>query len=384
LLKFITRRLLIIKIKGIIKSMESPRKVTVEVTNKTVVRTIIWIVATVILFKFMGYISHVLTLIFAAFFLALALNPVVSWSRRRLKIKSRAQATAVAYLIIVLFLIIFFALVTPPLVRQTREFITNIPQNVQQFQSQDTGLSRAVQRYNLDKKLDQGSKDFASNYSNYGSKLLDTGKRVAEAIASVFAVLVMTFMMLVEGPKWFELYFNSLPERKRLRQKKIASKMYKAVTGYVNGQVIIAAVAGTFAFLTLEIAGQILDVPSNAVALGGIVFVFGIIPLFGNPIAAVLVVLVSLLNSVTLAIIMAIYFVIYFFIENHTFQPYVQSRLNDLTPLMVFIAALIGVSFGGILGAIVAIPAASAVKILAEDYYERRNNHKPTIDKEAI
>jgi predicted PurR-regulated permease PerM len=275
-------------------------------------------------------------------------------------------------------------LVTPPLVNQTREFISNIPQNIQHFQNQDSRLSRTVQKFHLDKKINQTASDFSSNYSNFGGKLLDTGKRVLEAVASIFAVLVMTFMMLVEGPKWFELYFNSLPERKRSRQKKIATKMYKAVTGYVNGQVIIAAIAGTLAFLTLEIAGQILGVPSNAVALGGIVFVFGIIPLFGNPIAATIVVLVSLLNSVTLAAIMAIYFVIYFFIENHTFQPYVQSRLNDLTPLMVFIAALIGVAFGGILGAIVAIPAASTVKILAEDYYERRTNHKPTIDQEAI
>jgi predicted PurR-regulated permease PerM len=347
------------------KHMEPARKVTVEVTNRTILRTILWILATILLFKFLGHITHIISLIFAAFFLALALNPVVSWSRRMLKIKSRAQATAVAYLMVVAFLAIFFALVTPPLVRQTREFISNIPQNVQQFQNGDTGLAREVEKYHLDEKLNQASKDFASNYSNFGGKLLDTGKRVAEAIASIFAVLVMTFMMLVEGPRWFELYFGTLTERKRERQRKIALKMYKAVTGYVNGQVIIAAVAGTFAFLTLEIAGQVLDVPSNAVALGGIVFVFGIIPL----------------NSVTLALVMAIYFVIYFFIENHTFQPYVQSRLNDLTPLMVFIAAIIGVAFGGILGAIVAIPAASAIKILVEDYYERRNNHKPAVRK---
>jgi predicted PurR-regulated permease PerM len=113
------------------------------------------------------------------------------------------------------------------------------------------------------------------------------------------------------------------------------------------------------------------------------VFVFGIIPLFGNPIAATIVVLVSLLNSVTLAAIMAIYFVIYFFIENHTFQPYVQARLNNLTPLMVFIAALIGVAFGGILGAIVAIPVASAIKILTEDFYERRQTNNPHVHHEG-
>jgi predicted PurR-regulated permease PerM len=364
--------------------MEHPRKFTVELTNKTIFRTILWIVASVLVFRFLGHISHIITLFFAAFFLALALNPVVTWARHRLKIKSRALATAVAYLIIVLFFIVFFILVTPPLVRQTREFITNIPQNVQHFQSQDTKLSHVVQKLKLNTKIDQSARDFASNYSNFGGKILDTGRRIMEAVASILAVLVMTFMMLVEGPKWFELYFNSLPDRKRVRQKRIAHKMYKAVTGYVNGQVIIAAVAGTFAFLTLEIAGQILNVPSNAVALGGIVFVFGIIPLFGNPIAATIVILVSLLNSFTLAVVMAIYFVIYFFIENHTFQPYVQARLNDLTPLMVFVAALIGVAFGGILGAIVAIPAASSLKIIAEDYYERRNDQKPDIDKEQV
>jgi hypothetical protein len=48
--------------------MEPARKVTVEVTNRTIVRTILWIVASIVLFKFLGYISHIITLIFAAFF----------------------------------------------------------------------------------------------------------------------------------------------------------------------------------------------------------------------------------------------------------------------------------------------------------------------------
>ena len=79
---------------------------------------------------------------------------------------------------------------------------------------------------------------------------------------------------------------------------------------------------------------------------------------------------------------MLAYFVVYFFVENHTFQPYLQSRLNELTPLTVFVAALLGIGFGGFLGAIVAIPLASAVKILLEDYFERRSGKKtaPTED----
>lgn len=341
-------------------------------TNRTMVRAIFWLAVAVLGYKFIGRISHVLTLIAGAVFLALALNPVVSAISRRLKVESRVRATGLAYLLVVAILTLFFILVIPPLVQQTRDFIKDVPQKVQNFQNQNSNLAQTVKRYDLDEKLNQVARDFASNYGGFGKGLLDTGRRVIEAIVSILVVLMLAFMMLVEGPTWVEAYFNSLPERKREHQRRLAHRIYRSVTAFVNGQVILAAVAGLFAFVALEIAGQVLNVPTNAAALAGIVAVFGIIPLFGNPIAATIVVLVSLLNSGALALVMAIYFIIYFFIENHTFQPFIQSKLSELTALTVFIAALIGVGFGGILGAIVAIPAASTVKILIEDYLRRR------------
>jgi predicted PurR-regulated permease PerM len=358
------------------------RQVTVTVTNRTIVRAILWIVATILLYHFLGRISHGLILIFASFFLTLALNPVVSWMSRRLKIKSRLRATAAAYTALISVLAVFLALVIPPLVHQTRTFVSTVPDTVQSFQSQDSKLARAAKRYDLDQKISQGAKDFASHYSNFGSTLLNTGKRVAEALASVLAVLVMTFMMLVEGPTWLELFWGVMPPKNRDHHKKIANKMYKGVTGFVNGQVILALIAGFFAFLALEVASHIVHADVNPLALAGIVSVFGLIPLFGNPLAATIVVLACLINTVSLGLIMLIYFVVYFFIENHTFQPYIQGKLNELTALTVFIAAILGVGFGGLLGAIIAIPTASAIKVLVEDYF-RRHNHMgaPPTDK---
>ncbi len=357
--------------------MDNPRNVTVTVTNKTIIRTILLVAGAVVAYHFVVQIAHVLTLIFVAFFLALALNPVVSWMSHRLKIASRVRATAASYLMVVAILVAFIALVVPPLVRQTRDFINKTPQTVATFQKQDSGLAVTVKRYHLDEKLTQGAKELTSHYGNLGSAVLDTSKRLLEAAASLLAVLVLTFMMLVEGPKWLELFLGTVPERKQARYKKLLRRMYRAVTGFVNGQLILAIVAGIFAFAALQIASQITGADVNSLALAGIVAVFGIIPLFGNPIAAILVVLACLLTSVAMAITMAIYFMVYFFVENHTFQPYLQSRLNELSPLTVFIAALIGVGFGGILGAIVAIPAAGAGKILLEDYYQR-HHPKPT------
>jgi predicted PurR-regulated permease PerM len=331
------------------------------------------VILAILAFRFMGRVSHVLTLIFVAFFLALALNPAVSWFSRKLKIKSRVRATALTYLTVVLILAAFLALVIPPLVTQTRDFIKEVPATVQNFQKQDSGLARAAKRYNIDDKLSKAAKDFTSRYSEFGTTLLNTGKRIAEAIVSLFVVLVLTFMMLVEGPRWFNLFWKVLPERKQGRYQKNAQRMYKAVSGFVNGQLILAVVAGIFAFIALETAGRLLDVQSNALALAGVVAVLGIIPLFGNPLAATVVILVSLLNSLTLGIVMLIYFLVYFFVENHTFQPYLQARLNELTPLTVLIAALLGIGFAGFLGAIIAIPAASTIKILLEDRFNRRS-----------
>lgn len=360
---------------GIIEPMQPSRQVIVNVTNRTIIRTILWVLAAVVLYKFVGRVSHILTIIFASAFLAMALNPVVNSIKRFLKIESRARATAVTYLTVVLLLVGFFALITPPLVRQTRDFIKDVPSIVENFQQGDSSLAKFVRDNNLDDRLTQGSRDFASQYSDFGSTVLNTGKRVVGAIVSVLAVFVLTFMMLVEGPRWLKAFWQIAPGKNKARYQKIVQNMYRGVTGFALGQVTLAIVGGFFAFVALTIASDITNVSINAVALAGIVAVFALIPMFGTLLSSAIVVLVILLSSASLALIMLIYFIVYQQIENHTFQPVVQSRLSRLTPMTVFIAALLGVGFGGILGAIVAIPIASAVKILVEDYLV--NHHPP-------
>lgn len=344
-------------------------RTTVTISNKTIIRTLLWVVVAILAFRFIGRISHVLTLIFASFFLAMALSPIVDWASRRLHIKGRGRATLASYLLVVAVLTGFFILIVPPLINQTRDFIRDVPSTVNNFQQQDTALSRTSKKYNIDTKISEAATNFTKNYGNFGTTVIDTGKRLAEFLTSFVVVLVLTFMMLVEGPKWLELGFGVMPSKDRDRARRLAQKMHKAVKGFVNGQVILAGVAGLFCFGALEVASYVMDVQVNAMALAGIVAVFAIIPLFGTPLGALLVVLACMLSSVSLAIVMAIYFVVYSLIENHTFQPLLQAKLNELSPMMVFIAALIGVGFGGIFGAIIAIPAASAVKIMLEDYF---------------
>jgi predicted PurR-regulated permease PerM len=141
-----------------------------------------------------------------------------------LQIKSRGWATAVAYLLVIAILVSFIAMIVPPLVRQTRTFIGTVPDTIQNFQQQDSKLARAARRYHVDQKITQSAKDFASHYSNYGSTILDTGRRILEAFTSILVVLVMTFMMLVEGPRWLDLFWGVMPTRNRNHQVLLMDK----------------------------------------------------------------------------------------------------------------------------------------------------------------
>jgi predicted PurR-regulated permease PerM len=77
---------------------------------------------------------------------------------------------------------------------------------------------------------------------------------------------------------------------------------------------------------------------------------------------------------------MLVYFIIYQQIENATIQPYIQSRGSELTPMLVFIAAILGIGLGGVLGGFVAIPIAGCAKVLIDDQLDQ---HRESEGKKA-
>lgn len=340
---------------------------TVTVSNETILRVIFLTVAAFLFMKFIGEVTHQLTLIAVAGFLAIALNPAVNWITKRLKSRSRIRATGVAYIIVLGLLITFLATVVPPLVQQTTDFLQDVPQTIDDFRTQDSAVARLVRQYELDNQLGQISNDLSSRIGDLSKPAFSAATRIVGSLISIITVLVLTFMILMEGPLWYKRLMSIQPADKRKHRDQIAKKMYQVVTGYVNGQVLLAAIAAGFALITLLIASTLTDATVNAVALAGIVFIFGLIPLIGNILASVIVVLFALFASPTLALIMAVYFVLYQQIENVTLQPYIQSRTNEMTPLTVFVAALLGVGLGGLLGALAAIPIAGSIQILVED-----------------
>ncbi len=350
-------------------NLDKSQKVTVTFTNRTIVRIVLFVAVGFLLLQLLSSISFALQLIAISFFLALALNPAVSWISKQLKSKSRTLATAVAYLVVLLLLSIFLWLVVPPFINQTLGVVQDIPTSVEDIQNQDTPLVRFVRDNNLTEQYNDVVGDIKDNLEGFTSKIFSTLTAVGGGIVAVITVLVMTFMMLVEGPRWIQKFLEIQPTNKADKRVRLLKNMYRMVTGYVNGQLFIATIAAIFAMVALLITSTVLGVSINAVALASIVGLIGLIPMIGNTIAAVIVVLLCLFVSLPLAIIMAVFFLIYQQVENATLQPYIQAKYNELTPLTVFVAALLGVSIGGFLGALVAIPVAGCIRIYLIEYY---------------
>jgi predicted PurR-regulated permease PerM len=144
--------------------------------------------------------------------------------------------------------------------------------------------------------------------------------------------------------------------------------MSRVIQGYVNGQVTLAAIAAVLILPALFVAGV-----SYPLALMVIVFICGLIPMVGHTIGAIIVTTVALFTSVPAAIIVLSYYILYQQIENYVVQPKIQANSTNMSPLLVYIAVILGVNFGGLLGGLVAITVMGCIRILVLDYLEQRN-----------
>jgi len=346
---------------------EKAKKVEITVSNRTVLRILLLSVGIVIGVTAVEQASHALLLLFLALFLTLALNGPVHWLAKRMG-GSRAAATGVSFFILLVIFGAFLASIVPPLVRQTSNFISIAPDLVENARDENSGLGEFIRRYNLEDQADKISGDLSNRLGSLGGSAFSTASRIGGNVFSVITVLVLTFMMLVEGPNWLRFFRQLVPKHRRKHTDKLLADMYKVVRGYVNGQVILAATAALLILVPLFI----LDI-SYPVALMVIVFFCGLIPMVGHYIGAAIVTVVALFTSPWDALIILAYYILYQQIENYVIQPTVQANSTNMSPLLVFSSVIIGVSFGGLLGGLVAIPVAGCMRVLALDYLKSRH-----------
>lgn len=339
-----------------------------SISNNTVVRIILILLAFVVGIYLVIMLSRPLVWLGISFFFALALEPPVNWLSKRLPKKSRGLAVFLVVLSTLLVIAYVVSVIGPPIVKQLGELAKNLPSYYKQFLSDNNFISNYLRSADIPKTLSLNGDKIANFITNTGGGVRNIFSSVFSSIFAFFSILVFTFFMVLEWPAWHEIFWRYQDPLKRKHRKALYARMQKTVSGYIGGNLLTSLIAGIAAIIFLIIFKN-----PYAIALGFVVAILDLIPMFGALLASIIVVSVVMVYSgVTPAIVAAIFFLVYQQLENNILQPYIFSKTVDISPLVAGIAALFGAALGGLIGALVAIPIAASLQILARDYLDRK------------
>lgn len=301
--------------------------------------------------------SGVLVLVGLALFLAIGLEPgVVLLQRTRMP---RWLAVLIVALAVVGVIGGFLAASIPPLITQVEAFIHALPIYVKQIHDHSTTLGRLDAKYHIEQKVTDA---VGGSNGAVTSGLLGAGQAVLSITASTFTVLILTVYLLADLPRIRRLAYRLTPASRRTRVILIGDEISAKVGKYVVGNLITSLIAGAGTFVWLLVFG----VP-YPIVLALMVALFDLIPVVGSTIAGVIVSLVALTVSLPVAIATAVFYIAYRLLEDYLIVPRVMGKAVEVPATATIVAVLIGGITFGLLGALVAIPAAAAIDILLRE-----------------
>ncbi len=307
-------------------------------------------------------LDTVITLLVVAFFLTLALNPVVEVLVRRGL--SRGPSVAVVFVLVVVLFTLLGLVVVPPVTQQGAELATNAPKYLDEA-LRNPRLMELDQHYQVFARLQEefNKRITDGNFmSQVAGGVLGAGRIIASGIFSSLTVLVLTLYFLSSLPALKQAAYAVVPASRRPRFISLSEEIMRRVGSYAIGQVVVATVNAFCAWIMMSIVG-IRYAAVLAVAVGFL----GLVPMVGATLGAVLVASVAVFDDPKKAVIAIIYFIVYQQTENYLVAPRIMQRTVSVPGAVTVVAALAGGTLLGMLGALLAIPAAAGLLLIYEE-----------------
>jgi predicted PurR-regulated permease PerM len=338
--------------------------VIAQPTGMLIKRTLVVLLVTLgflaMLFLLYSTRTIILWFVIGAIF-AMTLEPAVAWlTRHNLK---RGPAAGIVTILTVIVVLGVATLLAVPIVKQASEFVKDVPDYVDELTAPDGYFAWAEDRYNIRDRIGELSPKALDFVMGAGTPMLNAVRTSFSMVAAVVSIFTMMVLLLIEGPKVWAWVLSLVRSDLRDEAGKFGHDLLYSVGGYVRGNGLISVIAGTGAFIAMEIVSWTIATIPFALTLAVIVAILDLIPLVGATIAMIICVLVALTGGWLPALVILIYFIVYQQVENNVIQPWVYSKTVALSPLAVLLATLCGAAIAGIVGVLLAIPAAATVYI---------------------
>jgi predicted PurR-regulated permease PerM len=348
---------------------------------RTILATIGLLLVTALLLYILVETRRVITWMIIGAFFAVALYPVVDWVQRRMfSGRRRALATLLVFLVVFLVLGALITAFVVPVGQEAVHFADQAPGLISDARAGRGPVGDLLQRTHALQWVQDNQDRIGSFAKGLTTPAAGILSGVATGVAGTLTVFVLAYLMVLEGPKLVSGFVNLFPSETGTRIRRVGGDCASSVTGYISGNLLISAICGVLTYIVLLISG----VPfAGLIAL--FVGVADLIPLVGATIGGVVATVAGFVHSIPAGIAVIVFFVLYQQLENHLLQPLIFARTVKVNPLTVIVAILIAVELAGILGALLAIPAASIIQVIARDVWDHRRGRpkdEPTVGEE--
>lgn len=322
-------------------------------------RSVIWVMAAfVALLAVTALIRgapRAITVLAVGTLLALALDPLVGKVERWIG-PYRAPAVAVVMLGFLAVASTGLALLIPPAIDQGRDLSRETDRVVGQIEQLPI-IGDDLARAGTADAIRRGINSLPDRLEGEDTPLVGAAETAADGLLVAGFTLMVTISLLLDGERLLRGARRLVPGNRKAQADRLGRLAYQTFGKYVAGSLLVAAIAG----MSVLTVGLVLGVPLTPL-LAIWVAVFDLVPQIGGAAGGVPFVLLGFSKSASTGVICAIFFVLYLQFENHILSPMVVGRSVKLSPPATMTAALIGVSAGGVVGALLAVPVVAAVK----------------------
>lgn len=306
--------------------------------------------------------------IIIATILAFILNPLVNyisslhlWPTKMLI--SRSVAVLITFLVTALLLLIMGTFVLLPFIHEFDKFIIDLPDLIAQIQDITVKVQQRASLLELPAHIntiiEQTIASAASFSADLAKRILQAAFGFASSIVELVVVPVLTYYFLKDWRILKEKIIAMFTVESRITVRKIIEEMAMVISGYIRGQVLISIVIGLLVF-----SGMFLLRVDYPLVLGLLAACTETIPIVGPIIGSVPAIMLAYLHSPELAFKVVLFYIVIHQVENQIVVPNIMGHTIDLHPVIIIISLLIGGQLLGIIGMLLAVPAAALLRVL--------------------
>jgi predicted PurR-regulated permease PerM len=333
----------------------------IDISVNTIFKTILILLA----LWFLYLIRDIVLLLFIAVVIVSAIDPAVDFLKRK-KIP-RPVGTLLLFLALAALIALAISFLVPPMVKQFHDFSQNIPKYYSSAENSLNSAGNFLAAQNINIGIGQITNDIGSFFGGLPQNIFSRTVGIFSGLISTIVVLAMAFYMSVEEKGVKKFIVSVTPEGHKEYAASVTDRIESKIGKWMLGQLVLMVIIFILDFIGLSLIGL-----PYALILAFIAGLLEIVPYVGPIVSAIPGIIIGLSISPLMGFLVFIIYLAAQQFETNVVVPQVMKKAVGLNPVATILAILTGFKLAGVLGAIIAIPVATAVSVFVSDLMEKK------------